>query len=533
MQSKNAKYFEDILLVIGFIYLIVGLNYGFNVCDEANSPVGAMRILAGEVPYRDFWSMHAPGQYYLIAGFFSLGEIFRSIIAMRILSAVLLFITAFSLYKTAKLLYRGYSPIMIFVLAITTGDLLNFSGRGILTAIMLLSGGTYFFLHYLGSRSKIRLAISGALFGLTICFRHDFVLYIFIIPVLLFVISHFRLQIGKFFGYSDGSFMQDLHFTAFDFLFFAVCTLIFCVPFYAYVLSIAGFEPVFDQLIASPVGIFTQYRSLSFPIPFAGTGLSAQWGNFAFYLPAFIAFSYFAKLLQTRKDSPPASFFTLFLLVLLLHTQAWVRSDFEHAEPALLFSLLLVPFLINSLKTDNRVICGYIAVLLVLLAPAFCIKMYRVVDSYNMKSGEYIASERAKGIAVPLAIQQDYSRTIKYISANSQPNERIFICNRRNNRSTMNDMMLYFLADRLPATKYHELYPGVTTRESVQHNIAASLRHNKVRLVVKVSNNFSAEPNLSAKSESPFLDTYIKNNFVLYDVFGDYAFYFRKDLFEK
>lgn len=533
MQSKNAKYFEDILLVIGFIYLIVGLNYGFNVCDEANSPVGAMRILAGEVPYRDFWSMHAPGQYYLIAGFFSLGEIFRSIIAMRILSAVLLFITAFSLYKTAKLLYRGYSPIMIFVLAITTGDLLNFSGRGILTAIMLLSGGTYFFLHYLGSRSKIRLAISGALFGLTICIRHDFVLYIFIIPVLLFIISHFRLQIGKFFGYLDGDFMQDLHFTAFDFLFFAVCTLIFCAPFYAYVLSIAGFEPVFDQLIASPVGIFTQYRSLSFPIPFAVTGLSAQWGNFAFYLPAFIAFSYFAKLLQTRKDSPPASFFTLFLLVLLLHTQAWVRSDFEHAEPALLFSLLLVPFLINSLKTDNRVICGYIAVLLVLLAPAFCIKMYRVVDSYNMKSGEYIASERAKGIAVPLAIQQDYSRTIKYISANSQPNERIFICNRRNDRTTMNDMMLYFLADRLPATKYHELYPGVTTRESVQQNIATSLRHNKVRLVVKVSNNFSAEPNLSAKSESPFLDTYIKDNFVLYDVFGDYAFYFRKDLFEK
>ncbi|MBW2244402.1 MAG: hypothetical protein JRH01_20650, partial [Deltaproteobacteria bacterium] len=36
--------------------------------------VGARRVLAGDVPYRDFWTIYAPGQFYLLAGFLRLGE---------------------------------------------------------------------------------------------------------------------------------------------------------------------------------------------------------------------------------------------------------------------------------------------------------------------------------------------------------------------------------------------------------------------------------------------------------------------------
>src|SRR5262245_48132784 len=39
---------------------------------EGIPAVGAQRILHGELPYRDFWTMYAPGSFYLLAALFKL-----------------------------------------------------------------------------------------------------------------------------------------------------------------------------------------------------------------------------------------------------------------------------------------------------------------------------------------------------------------------------------------------------------------------------------------------------------------------------
>jgi hypothetical protein len=31
---------------------------------------GALRVLDGQIPYRDFWTMYAPGEFYAVAGLF-------------------------------------------------------------------------------------------------------------------------------------------------------------------------------------------------------------------------------------------------------------------------------------------------------------------------------------------------------------------------------------------------------------------------------------------------------------------------------
>ncbi len=53
MQPMNKRiYYENIVIAIfAFLYLLIGVNYGVNVNDEANPLVGAMRICNGEVPY--------------------------------------------------------------------------------------------------------------------------------------------------------------------------------------------------------------------------------------------------------------------------------------------------------------------------------------------------------------------------------------------------------------------------------------------------------------------------------------------------
>jgi len=40
--------------------------------DEGLVLVGADRVLRGEMPYRDFWTLYGPGSYYLLAGLFKL-----------------------------------------------------------------------------------------------------------------------------------------------------------------------------------------------------------------------------------------------------------------------------------------------------------------------------------------------------------------------------------------------------------------------------------------------------------------------------
>ena len=48
------------------------LHMRLNVYDEGIILAGADRILQGHIPYRDYWSMYAPGQFYTLAFLFRL-----------------------------------------------------------------------------------------------------------------------------------------------------------------------------------------------------------------------------------------------------------------------------------------------------------------------------------------------------------------------------------------------------------------------------------------------------------------------------
>src|SRR5262245_39669877 len=54
------------------------------------STIGAMRVLFGEIPYRDFWTSMAPGSFYLLAFLFRLfgTELMVEVIASSILCAL-------------------------------------------------------------------------------------------------------------------------------------------------------------------------------------------------------------------------------------------------------------------------------------------------------------------------------------------------------------------------------------------------------------------------------------------------------------
>jgi len=94
------------LIVLGFAsYLLLSCNVDLSIYDEATSLYGAVRVMDGELPYRDFWMVYPPGIFYTLAGLFSLFGV--SVMVERIFYVVVHLLIALQLYYlTARLATR-------------------------------------------------------------------------------------------------------------------------------------------------------------------------------------------------------------------------------------------------------------------------------------------------------------------------------------------------------------------------------------------------------------------------------------------
>ena len=83
----DSKNIQLILIGVSFFYLLIGSNIGLNIYDEAIGVYGAELVSNGKLPYKDFWTLYAPGHFYLLAGWTSVFG--QSIMAERIFSVLI------------------------------------------------------------------------------------------------------------------------------------------------------------------------------------------------------------------------------------------------------------------------------------------------------------------------------------------------------------------------------------------------------------------------------------------------------------
>ena len=118
-------------------------------------------------------------------------------------------------------------------------------------------------------------------------------------------------------------------------------------------------------------------------------------------------------------------------------------------------------------------------------------------------------------------------RVLAFVEQHSRADERIFVGNVRHDRVYVNDMDLYYLADRRGAVRRMQFDPNVTNREDEQLRMIREIDGHGTRVVVLAPVDYPLEPNDSSKSDSTVLDRWLAERFREVDRAGGYRMLLR------
>jgi len=544
-QTRRLQLAATVLL-LAFVFVVTGivvkpLVFGLpNRFDEGFIASGAMMILRGWVPIRDFYVIYGPGQYYSVAAAYHLfGE---DLAVSRTLHVAMLSLLAMALAAaTIVTSRRRLSVVLLAAAAMIMGAAYaNPSAlySAVPAALLLVASALALDQWFLIKSAKWLLAASTGV-GLALQYRWDFGVFGMVALGGAVLVARFDAR---------STFRE----TARDLFLLAAPCLVVAVAGFGPFVYLGGWQNWFAEVPLFLVLEFAKWRELYMFGPTIER-LAAAWdaGNkygmlVAGYLLAYMITPFalitatLAVLVSRLRRGPNALDRTdvlalaIALLCLCLLNQMRVRPHLWQGFPAFAVCLPLLGYLLQR-RSDHapagwRIagITVFVTAALVLVLTPLHLRKDRLQDAFG---GRWAAVElpRASGVKVPQWIANQGGRwvanreLIAFVRANTTPNEPIFSGVQDTSRLVINDAMLYFLADRPSATRWIEMEPGLTNTERGQKEVVGDLDRQRVRVLV-LWKMLSNEPNATSRSNGVhLLDDYVRANYVEAGQFGDYV----------
>ena len=528
MPLKRFLPLAAILVLLSVLWQVPGVFRQAGMYDEGLILVGADRILNGEMPYRDFWNTHPPGQISVVALLFRLFG--PSIMIERLYDILVRAGIAFAAFLLARRMGSRAGALVVW--AAVTVYLGQFPNYGYATFPALLCALAAF-LPLLAGHDGLRptrgarrrnLALAGVGVGCSILFRHDLGLGAVCAGLAVLWVEGARGRVGA------GPLTARVRKSRDETLWYLAGASAVILPV-AWLIFAAGtpWGRLKEIFFDFPFRVYPQVRALPFPAPLLERLTAA--------LPAAVVLAGLLRALAAtgRGDEDRrrlAPMLALGLLGVLAFPQAYTRFGQPQQIPVVVPALTILPGLLvppagsGIRRRVPLLLCGAAVLFLTLRGP-WANQVYNL-GSLPVRRALAMTHGLARARWVPLEHSQ--VEAVKSVQGSSRPGDPLFVGLGRHDKVLSNDALFYFLAGRRCATYYHNLLPGLVTTASVQREMLEELRRERPQLLVLYTgSDAEQEPNRSRFSSGvTLLDEGIRRDYARSRVVGIYEIWERK-----
>ena len=515
MDGAPGRLQTILLMAISATYFLATCNLDLNRYDEGGIAMGALRVLNGELPYRDFWTIYPPGQYYIVAFLYWLFG--PGLLIGRIYMVLMHTVTTWAGYRIAYALAGNRAAMLswgLLTVLLGPSDLYLYPSTPAVAVALLCC----WFLYQYFESSKFRYLVYSAIAAGIVCIlRIDFGVYLAVAA-------------------TGGLFDRWRNKAIKPWILFVGVSGALVAPVFVWLLSVVGASTFYETFVEFPTKVYGQYRHLPYPFLFptadefaayfssgilSGTIIAGliMVPRLLFYAPlltiAALATVVATVELKEREADERADrcllVMLLFFLVGLTNT-ARVRVDYEHVEAPMCVVVTVFPSLTSRWRRYKIASPAMILLVASVFFYGLPEKM-RQLWTWTSETTTWSVLPRSKGIRIGSDESKAIEQAVQSFADIAPETEAIFIGNSQHRTIQLNDVVAYFLLARPPATKYHDMHPGVATRGDIQHEIVSEIKKRRVRHILLWGGGHSSEPNRSSVEGSSVLDKYIHTNF--------------------
>lgn len=517
-------------LVLASVFFLLEMSCLPNIYDEGLVLTAAMRVLAGQIPHRDFYANYGPAQFYILAGMFKFFG--SSLFVERIYDLVVRAVVVSAVYAISSFYCRRW--IAAGAAAVTAmwfiGVRMTPASPVVPVSLLALVSSSLLPPTFLTGMSAKRGLITGVIAGTAVLFRYD-------VGGALLVVQSCVIAMATYFRcHGTSKALRSFWPVYWPYLLgFAIPN----VPSLLYYFAVAPVPPLIHNVIVYPATLYPRMRRL--PLP----------GNIAVYLPIIISvFSLFLLLVHRSKMDRDTSkirqdwhpfVWTFAILVAVLYFKGYVRmSPLQMYLPSVCSFPLLAVLLHNrfAFSARPRVFILALASIIFLIAAGstwretkrLYAQRQSVVENLISSHLKATTNSRSQWCDTPSPLTKglcfcpdpDRIQAILFITSHTSPDQKLFVGLTRHDRIYGNDNLIYFATKRLPATRWSHFDPGLQNSYPIQVQMIHELEQNAPPYVVLDSEfEHFHEPNDSSKSSGvTLLDDYLRTRYQPVAVFG-------------